>query len=155
MSVIFSKSCEYALQAVLYLAKESDHQPILLREISDTLRIPHHFLSKVLQTLARDELIVSYKGANGGFALARPADEIALIDIVRAVDGTAVFDHCLLGFRKCGDQSPCPVHHMWKEAREIVQDMLENKTVADLSGELEPKLALIHRLSRSRMIRRN
>jgi len=87
MPVIFSKSCEYALQAALYLAQQPQGKPVLLRDVSDRLNIPHHFLSKVLQSLTRDAIIVSSKGANGGFQLGRLPKDITLVDIVRAIDG--------------------------------------------------------------------
>lgn len=143
MSVIFSKSCEYAIQAVLFLATKTDHQPVHLRDISDALLIPHHFLSKVLQTLSRDEIVVSHKGLNGGFQLGRPAKDITLIDIVRAVDGDAFLDHCLLGFPACGDANPCPVHFAWKDSKAIILNLLHDNTIDTLSSKLDGKLSLI------------
>lgn len=147
MSLIFSKSCEYALQASLFLAKQPKDQFVLLRDISDKLDIPHHFLSKVLQTLTRADIVASFKGANGGFTLARPSHEIHLIEIVRAVDGDKFLDECVLGFPGCGDKNPCPVHQQWKRAKEIILAMLYKKTLAELGRGLEPKLDLIAQLS--------
>jgi len=146
MSLIFSKSCEYALQASLFLARNSDDEFALLRDISDHLNIPHHFLSKVLQTLARNDIVISSKGINGGFALARDPGEITLIEIVRAVDGDKFLEDCVLGFPGCADQSPCPVHSQWKRAKDIILVMLNKKTLADLSKELDTKLDLIEQL---------
>ncbi len=147
MSLIFSKSCEYALQASLFLAQQPQNEHLLLREISESLDIPHHFLSKVLQTLTRADIIASSKGANGGFALARPAKDIHLIEIVRAVDGEKFLEECVIGFPGCGDKNPCPVHYQWKRAKEIIFAMLHKKTLAELGKGLEPKLDLIAQLS--------
>ena len=147
MSLIFSKSCEYALQASLFLGKQPKDQFVLLREISEKLNIPHHFLSKVLQTLTRADIVMSYKGANGGFTLARPSRDIHLMEIVRAVDGDKFLEECVLGFPGCNDRTPCPVHPQWKRAKEIILNMLHKKTLAELSKELEPKLDLIGQLS--------
>jgi len=147
VSLIFSKSCEYALQASLFLAKQPKDQCVLLREISDKLVIPHHFLSKVLQTLTRAEIVESYKGAKGGFTLARSSKDIYLMEIVRAVDGDKFLEECVLGFPGCNDRTPCPVHPQWKRAKEIVLNMLQKKTLTELSKELEPKLDLIAQLS--------
>lgn len=147
MSVIFSKSCEYALQASLYLAQRPQGEYVLLRDISENLKIPHHFLSKVLQNLSRADIVTSSKGTNGGFALSRSPRTVTLIDIVRAVDGEKFFDDCILGFPGCGDKKPCPVHSQWKRAKEIVLNILYKKTLAELSKELEPKLDLIAQLS--------
>jgi len=148
VSVIFSKSCEYAFQAVLYLASRPQNEPILLREVSDRLDIPHHFLSKVLQTLSRDGIVTSYKGATGGFVLGRSPKEIKLIDIVRATDGEKFLDDCVLGFPGCGDQNPCSVHHTWKKAKKILLDMLNTKNVAQLSKEIDAKLELVQQLAK-------
>ncbi|MBI4428900.1 MAG: Rrf2 family transcriptional regulator [Ignavibacteriales bacterium] len=147
MSLIFSKSCEYALQASLFLAQQPKDEYLLLRDISESLNIPHHFLSKVLQTLSRSGVVVSLKGANGGFSLARSPKEIKLIEIVRAIDGDKFLDDCILGFPGCGDKNPCPVHAQWKRAKEIVLNILNEKTLAVLGKELDPKLDLIARLT--------
>lgn len=148
MSLIFSKSCEYALQASLFLARQPKEQFVLLREISEKLVIPHHFLSKVLQTLTRAEVVTSSKGANGGFTLARPSKDICLMEIVRAVDGDKFLEECVLGFPGCGDKTPCPVHPQWKRAKDTILSILQKKTLSQLSTELEPKLDLIAQLSR-------
>jgi Rrf2 family iron-sulfur cluster assembly transcriptional regulator len=147
VSVIFSKSCEYSLQAVLYLAHQPQGKPLRLRDISERLNIPHHFLNKVLQTLVREKIVVSYKGTNGGFVLERSPKEITLDDIARALDGDTFLDDCVLGFPGCGDSNPCPVHPVWKRAKNTILDMLQKKTLAELSRELNPKLKLIDRLT--------
>jgi Rrf2 family iron-sulfur cluster assembly transcriptional regulator len=149
MSLIFSRSCEYALQACLYLAHQGD-EFVLLRDVSDHLDIPHHFLSKVLQTLTRNKIVVSSKGLNGGFALARSAKKIALIDIVRAVDGEQFLEQCILGFPGCRDKSPCPMHFEWKRAREIISTTLHKKSLARLSRELHSQLNLIAHLEQQK-----
>jgi Rrf2 family protein len=147
MSTIFSKSCEYALQSMLYIARESKNQPILLRDISTELNIPYHFLSKVLQNLVRDRLVVSHRGINGGFFLGRSAEEISLFDIICAIEGKTFFESCILGFPKCSDEYPCPTHTQWKEAKSILLDVFQKKTVAELSKALDPKLELVHKLA--------
>ncbi|MBM4165317.1 MAG: Rrf2 family transcriptional regulator [Ignavibacteria bacterium] len=147
MSTIFSKSCEYALQSMLYIARKAKNQPILLRDISTELNIPYHFLSKVLQNLVRDGLVVSHRGINGGFFLGRSAEEITLFDIICAIEGKTFFDNCILGFPKCSDEYPCPAHFQWKDAKSILLEVFQRKTVAELSIALDPKLELVHKLS--------
>ena len=73
MSVFLSKSCEYGLQAILYLSHKSSAEPLTLHDIADNLDVPRHFLSKILQSLARDGIVVSHRGIKGGFRLAKPA----------------------------------------------------------------------------------
>lgn len=151
MSIIFSKSCEYGLQAVLYLARQPKGSPAHLREIADGLNIPYHFLNKVLQTLTRANIVVSQKGANGGFALARSPKQIHLVEIVLAVDGPTSLDGCVLGFPACGDDNPCPVHDQWKRAKGVILDMLQKKTLAELGKGIDGKLEFIaHAMSEAK-----
>lgn len=147
MSQIFSKPCEYAIQAMLYLAKHRDRSPILLREISDSLYIPYHVLSKTLQTLARYGILISNKGMNGGFTLTRSPGEISLIEIVHAIDGNFFLTKCVIGFPKCGDNNSCPVHDHWTKAREIIFNMLYGKNLEELSQHLDNKINLIETLT--------
>jgi len=149
MSLIFSKSCEYAIQATLFLAAKNSATPVLLREISDALQIPHHFLSKIFQQLTRDRILDSHKGSSGGFSLAKAADKITLCDIINSVDGEGFLSECVLGFPECGDTNPCPVHDKWKQAKEVILSMVNNKTILELSKEINGKLNLIEHLRSS------
>ncbi len=140
MPVIFSRSCEYAIQSVLYLANKEGKQSVLLREISESLGIPHHFLSKILQLLTRHGIVVSRKGANGGFSLNRPAGDISLADIVEAIDGVSFRTSCVLGFPECNAENACPVHNQWKEVRSRIETMLNRKDMSLLGKKLDKKL---------------
>ena len=140
MSVIFSRSCEYAIQSVLFLAKKEGEKTVLLREISESLDIPYHFLSKVMQLLSRHGIVHSQKGANGGFTLNRSAHDITLADIVEAVDGASYRKSCVLGFPECNAENACPVHNQWKDARSIIETMLGQKDIEQLGKKLDKKL---------------
>ena len=137
MSVLFSKTCEYGLQAMLYLAARTTNGPILQREISDELGIPSDFLGKVLQSLTRCGLVSSQKGRNGGFRLAKPPEEISPLEIINAIDGPAVLHECVLGFPSCSDSSPCPVHRQWGGVRLAITEMLQNQNLQQLSREID------------------
>jgi Rrf2 family protein len=115
-----------------------------LTEIADNQEIPKHFLSKILQELVKNELIDSMKGPNGGFKLRKSADEIALIQIIEAIDGMGVFTQCGIGFKKCSDSHPCPIHHDFKKVRDKVQDLFENKTLKKLIEEVEQGDSIIN-----------
>ncbi|MEK9136581.1 MAG: Rrf2 family transcriptional regulator, partial [Bacteroidota bacterium] len=121
-------------------------QPALVRNISQSLGIPYHFLNKVLQTLTRENIVVSHKGTHGGFALGRSSNEIRLTDIVRAVDGEKFLDECVLGFPACSEENPCPVHPQWKRAKKTILEILHVKTVAALSKDLDGKLEFLETL---------
>jgi len=137
MSRLFSRQCEYALQGVLYLAAKPRGEMTPIKELTQRLEIPYHFLGKILQDLTRKRLLVSLKGPTGGFALARPAAEITLFQIVDAVDGTDFFNECVLGFPECGGDNPCPVHDRWGSLREDIHAMLVSKNIAQLASEMK------------------
>jgi Rrf2 family protein len=144
MPLIFSKSCEYAIQAVLFLAKNAHGRPMLLQDISTGLEIPHHFLGKVMQRLSRDGIVESHKGANGGFNLKRPPHQIALNDIVQSVDGESFLNCCVLGFPRCDECNPCPSHPQWKRAKKTILEMLNRKTLAVLGKAMDGRVESAH-----------
>lgn len=133
MSVIFSKKCEYGLQAILYLASRKDKKFFSAREIAKDLKIPKEFISKILQSLVDFGLVGSQKGKNGGFYLAKDSSEIRLIDIVEAIDGLEIFTTCVLGFSECSSDVPCPVHNKWGKLRSMAYDMLSSETIDKFS----------------------
>ena len=137
MSLIFSRQCEYALQAVLYLALRPEGEMTSIKELTKRLEIPYHFLGKILQDLTRKGLLISLKGPTGGFALSMPPSEITLFNIVEAIDGAAFMKTCVLGFPECSGTNPCAVHNKWGDLREGIYSMLVNKSVAQMAKEMK------------------
>ncbi|HED06235.1 MAG TPA: Rrf2 family transcriptional regulator [Ignavibacteria bacterium] len=129
MTVIFSKKCEYGLQAVLYLAAGMEWGVTSAEVISKKLNIPKEFISKILQSLTKSGIIYSKKGKSGGFALAKDPKNIRLIDVVEAIDGLSIFESCVLGFPECSPEDPCPVHDKWGELRNNAYNMLSDETI--------------------------
>jgi len=139
MTVIFSKSCELGLQAVLFLSTKENHT-YNAEQISKEVKLPKEFVSKVLQILTSSGIVGSKRGKNGGFYLAKKASEIKLIDIVEAIDGLNIFKTCVLGFPGCSYESPCPVHNNWGKLREDTNKMLSEETLEDLKEKTILKL---------------
>ncbi len=137
MSVLFSRQCEYALQAVMYLALKPDREMTSVRELAKKIDIPYHFLAKILQDLRYKGLLVSQKGPTGGFALAKSAKEITLFDIIEAIDGAGFATNCVLGFPECSGKNPCALHEKWGEVREDIRAILVNKNVAQMTREMK------------------
>ena len=130
--MIYSKGCEYAIRAVLYLAKQPVGKRILIKQIAENEGVPMHFLAKLFQTLAKDGIVSSQKGRGGGFALAMPAEEISLFKIYESIDGLSFFGRCIFGLEGCSGESPCPVHNHWKVVKEQIGEFLKGNTIADL-----------------------
>jgi len=140
MTVIFSKKCEYGMQAVLYLAAQDVGTIITAEQISRVLKIPKEFISKILQSLRESGIISSTKGKSGGFCLAKPSSEIKLIDVVEAIDGLEMFDSCVLGFPECSPDTPCPLHDKWGILRTQALEMLTSETLDKLKDRTLKKI---------------
>jgi len=140
MTVIFSKKCELAIQAVLFLSIKKNKLIFSAIDISEELKVPKEFVSKMLQTLTTSGIIGSKKGKNGGFYLARKSSQIKLIEIVRAIDGDKVFKSCVLGFPNCSNESPCPVHDKWGKIRDDTYKMLSEETLEQLKEKTLSKI---------------
>lgn len=141
MTVIFSKKCEYGLQAILYIATRPISETIPAEKISQALKIPREFVSKILQDLKSSGLICSVKGKSGGFYLGKDPSEIKLINIVEALDGLEMFNSCVLGFPECTPEAPCPVHDKWGALRDQAYQMLKAETLDQLKEKTLKKIS--------------
>jgi len=143
MTVIFSKKCEYGLQAVLYLATLDKGTIVSADDIAKKLKIPKEFVSKILQSLTESGIISSKKGKSGGFSLARDPKNIKALDIVAAIDGLNIFDSCVLGFPHCSQTNPCPLHDRWGTLRTHAYNMLNEETIDTFKEKTLRKVAAI------------
>lgn len=128
---MLSKSCKYAIRAVLYLAKNPTKK-IGSRQIAETLKIPAPFLAKTLQELTRKEIISSAKGPNGGFYLSDKNKDRKIIDIIRCIDGNMVFDTCLIGKPECNNENPCEVHYIYASFKKRIMTVFSDINIVDL-----------------------
>ncbi len=141
---MFSASCHYGLQAMFYIALNSARDKnVELSEIAENQNIPKHFLSKILQLLVKNKLLISMRGPNGGFRLSRSPEKICLLDIVEAIDGLDIFNQCGIGFRECDDANPCPIHDEYKKSRETVFNLFKNKTLNGYAGDIEKGVNIV------------
>jgi Rrf2 family protein len=131
---MFSQTAEYALRAVVYLASQQG-APRTTQEIAQSTRVPSGYLSKVMQALGRKQLVQSQRGLHGGFTLARPAEELTVLDIIDAVDPIRRIHHCPLNIK--GHINLCPLHRRLDNAMKLVEDALRESTIAELLVEPE------------------
>lgn len=141
---MFSRSCEYTLQAIIYIALHAQNNAVGLQEIAKSQNIPSHFLSKLLQILIKQKILSSAKGPNGGFTLAKPADKLTLLKIVTIIDGPDIFNKCGIGLKYCSDKTPCPIHAQYKLVKNRIQDLLSNKTLSELCKDIESGQAIVN-----------
>lgn len=144
--MLWSNACDYAIRAVVHLAERPDTL-VALKDITRDERIPAPFVGKILQSLVRADILRSVRGPRGGYALAHPPDEIPLLAIVSAIDGTKALNTCIVGLGHCSVDVPCPVHDVFAPVRASIISCLTETTIADMSGSRRRKIA---RLSRAR-----
>lgn len=132
---MFSKACEYAIKASIFIAISSyNNKKVSPKEISDEIDSPKAFTAKILQELAKNEIIKSTKGPYGGFEIDKnKISSIKLSKIVKAIDGDSIFKGCGLGLETCDEDHPCPVHDKFKIVRTELRDMLENTNLEQLA----------------------
>lgn len=135
-----SKASVYGLRALAYVAAKNEGPAyVSIREISEELDISFHFLTKTFQQLTRAGVLVSYRGPSGGIALAKPADQIFLIDIVKVIEGEDFFLTCLLGLPGCGETTPCPLHDFWARIRTEMQREFAATSLAELGEKVSER----------------
>ena len=134
-------SVDYAIRAMAELASAGD-RTVTAEELTKAQRIPLKFLRGIMTELKRSRLVSSQRGPDGGFALTRPANEISLADIFRAIDGplATVRDHSLSSMSHTGAAAELPT--VWMAVRASLRRVLEVVTIADLAdGALPPAVA--------------
>ena len=141
---MLSNTCKYAVRSVIYLAlNQEDDKKIGIKKISKDLDIPTPFLGKILQSLAKQKMLLSNKGPHGGFSLAVEAGKISLLDIVKIIDGLDVFENCLIGMNSCKSAHengrPCPVHDQFCELRGKMLELFKEETIGKIISRIEDK----------------
>lgn len=134
---MFSASATHALRAVAWLAENGDEGPMLGRDLARQMKIPAHYLSKVLARLARAGVLEASRGAKGGYRLARPPGRIKLIEVVEPFEGRRARPGCLLRpGRPCRESGACSAHDRWSVVKDAYTQFLKETTVEAIQGGL-------------------
>ncbi|WP_242134321.1 RrF2 family transcriptional regulator [Aestuariivivens marinum] len=136
---MFSKACEYGIKAIIFIAiKSNEGIRVSPKEIAKEIDSPEAFTAKILQALAKNNVVNFIKGAYGGFEIAKSQlPLIKLADIVDAIDGDSIYKGCGLGLKACDENHPCPVHDKFKSIREGLREMLEHTTLEELAFNIK------------------
>lgn len=137
---MLSNTSRYAIRALIYLAIHTDgKKKIGIKKISDDLEIPSPFLGKILQTFAKQKVLISTKGPNGGFGIAEKMQHISLMEIIKIIDGDDLFDRCLITNKTCTDLTgnPCSLHSHYETIRANITKMFTEHTISKLAKEFK------------------
>ncbi len=129
-----SRKADYALRAVLHIAKQPTEKRNSINVIAETERIPRDFLAKILKELTRAQILKSYQGVHGGYQLAKTPAQVSVLDVIEAMDGPLGLNLCVRGDRGCDcDKSDhCSMYPFWNKLQGEMRVKLKNETLAKL-----------------------
>jgi Rrf2 family protein len=133
--MVMTLEADYAVRIVDLLSQSE--QRVDAHSISDRTRVPLRFALKILRKLVASGIIVSYKGAHGGYAIARGADQITLRQVIEAVEGPYMISRCQRTKYSCTHTASCRFHEIYDEISLLVRQKLDSYTFASLSGTHE------------------
>jgi len=141
---LYSAGVEYGIHCLLFLVGNcGDTREASVRDLAELQGVPHDYLAKIFTKLAKAKLVVATEGMRGGFKLARPADEISLLDIVNAIDGQKSIFDCRNIRGRCAVfegtaptwamEGHCSVHAAMLVAQQRMEEALAQQTILDIA----------------------
>lgn len=141
-AVHFSTKGEYGVRLMVELAHHYGEGPMSLADVADHEDLPRPYLEQLVVSLREADLVISHRGARGGYTLARPPEEIRMGDVLRALEGPIVPMVCAAHDREtsgqCGRTTFCTVNTLWVRVRDAITDAVDSLTLADLAHPLVP-----------------
>jgi Rrf2 family protein len=135
MRLELTKRGDYAVRAMLALARDPGDRPVAARRIADAMDIPVRFLPQVLGDLQRAGLVEATAGRSGGYRLAASAETISLLAVIEAVEGDSRRRTCVLRGGPCGVDGFCDVHAVFFAGQEALLAELAGASLADLVAQ--------------------
>ncbi|MBI3092118.1 MAG: Rrf2 family transcriptional regulator [Candidatus Tectomicrobia bacterium] len=125
-----NRESEYGIRALIFLARQGRERVLMASTVAQEQDLPQGFLAKIFQKLTRHGVLRSYRGKQRGYALARPPEEIALKEVVEAIEGPDLMDRCIFWSNRCPTSTPCLLHEWYKEIKPQFDQMLSQTTLA-------------------------
>ena len=130
-----SKSSQYAIRILAYMADYKDSKLLNATDLSEILHIPYKFLTKIMTELVKSNLIISIRGREGGYAFAKPPSEIIVSEILHVFHDAIQDEQCVLGIGFCNGLCKCALHDQWMEPKRLMQKMFEESTLESIAGQ--------------------
>jgi Rrf2 family protein len=127
-----TRQADYALRAMLYLARLEPDERAATKKIAEEREIPPSFLAKIISQLSIAGLINTSRGARGGVSLARDPEDISLLQVVEAIDGPITLNECTVDPSECAFGDHCPIHEVFCEAKTQLIERLKSSTFDEL-----------------------
>jgi Rrf2 family protein len=132
-----TRQADYAVRAVLHVARLPDGKRAPTSAIAREQDIPLPFLAKIISQLAVAGIVDAMRGASGGVRLARPAEDVTLLDVIQVIDGPVALNRCVSNGDSCPREDFCPIHDVWVEVQEDLIAKLSARTFAELAKSAE------------------
>lgn len=136
-----SKKADYGLMALKYLAEHPETPALSAKDIADAYGIPAQLLAKILQQLTKSGLLRSHAGMNGGYALAKEAQQISAYEVIRAIDGPFFITSCTKGAHGCELTPSCTIKEPLARVNDTIAGVLKSISIHDLGEHEHPATA--------------
>jgi Rrf2 family protein len=133
-----TRQADYAVRAVLYLARLGENGRAPTSRIAQEMRIPPSFLAKIVSQLSVAGVVSTSRGARGGVSLARPPQDVTLLEVIEAIDGPITLNECIPDASECVFGSECPVHGVWCETQAALAEQLKATNFRGLTNGKTP-----------------
>ncbi len=128
-----TRGADYAIRAMIYMAKSPEGTRFLLPDLARRIGVPHDFLSKVLQALRHAGLVQSRRGRSGGFEILPAGRNATIKSVVEAIDGPIRLNLCIAPGDVCGRKEGCAAHIVWARAQAMLVRLLSSESIASLA----------------------
>ena len=129
------RKVEYALRAVVYLANQDTERRASFKEIGESQDVPQDFLAKIMRSLVCAGVVDSSRGSNGGYRLARPANQITFLEVVEAADGPIALNDCCEHGVGCSKAALCSMEQIWRQGESAMKQVFANVRISELACE--------------------
>ena len=134
----FSKTAGYAIHALSFIGATAP-EPCLVRDIAECLGLPKPYLARILNRLVHGGLVTAKRGYRGGLTLAKPPEQITLLEIVEAVEDSPPVSPCIFGLDKCCLHGKCPAHAPWQAMARQIRALLDQTPLSAVMQVTPPR----------------
>jgi Rrf2 family protein len=125
----------YGMNAMYELVKSYGQGPVALKVIAEKQQIPESFLEQLMNQLRKADLVISSRGAQGGYELSRPHEDISVGQVLYALEGSIAPVDCLLGDELTCRSGGCAGRILWEKIYEAITKLVDSMSLAELAQE--------------------
>jgi len=136
-----TEKADYGLMAMKHLAEQADQGACSAKDVAEAYGIPPEVMAKILQRLVKAGLLHSQHGMNGGYTLARHAEEISAFEVIRAIDGPLFITSCVTVRGECDQTDRCTIREPLRRVNQSIEDVLKRIKISHMREEPESVIA--------------